>query len=130
MYNWFNIINILFLLFLVAGIILLIFYKILDNFEFCIIGIFCSIFGFCCLIVALCNYCTCNMNYNKYLSLKELSEVIKYEDNVINNIGINDKLFEVNDWVINVKSEQSLPLIFRFHTSEFAEDLEYITFNK
>ena len=130
MYNWFNIINIIFLLLLVAGIILLIFYKILDNFEFCVVGIFCFIFSFCCFIVSLCNYCTCNIKYNKYLNLKELSEEIKYEDIAINNVGINNKLFEVNDWVINVKSEQHLPLIFRNYTSEFAEDLEYITFNK
>lgn len=130
MYNWFNIINILFLLFLVAGIILFICDKKLDIPECFALGVFCFIFDFCFLIIALYNYCICKMDYNKYLSLKELSEEIKYEDDVINNIGINNKLFEVNDWVINVKSEQSLPLIFRFHTSEFAEDLEYITFNK
>ena len=130
MYNWLNIANILFLLFLVAGIILFICDKKLDIPECLFIGILCFIVSICFFIIGICNYYICKVNYNKYLSLKELSEELKYEDNIINNAGINNKLFEVNDWVIKVKSEQGLPSIFRFHTSEFAEDLEYITFNK
>lgn len=118
----------------VIGVILLIVGKKVYSDILFYIGLF--VFPICfvlCLISILLSFCElkdARVEYNNYIETKQLVESIYVEENVIENAGLNKKVIEMNQWLINARNNKNQYGFCSMYYELNLEDLDYIVFDK